>query len=168
LTDFVPLGGTLCCSRPKARRPGTRKRLASCVVSVGIRFTRLCGVVATEAIANQHIAALNEGKSALIVAPTHAECRAIGRVVRDRQKKRRILVERHTKFRRHDETRILIDWPVGTIIVTGPKALEFYEQFSNHRATLMRADGKDMLSVKMHLNSERQAEEDVQSMAPED
>src|SRR5580704_5459824 len=40
-----------------------------------------------EAIANQHIAALNEGKSALIVAPTHAACRAIARVVRDRQKK---------------------------------------------------------------------------------
>jgi ATP-dependent exoDNAse (exonuclease V) alpha subunit len=40
-----------------------------------------------EAIANQHVAALNEGKSALIVAPTHAECRAIARVVRDRQKK---------------------------------------------------------------------------------
>jgi hypothetical protein len=32
----------------------------------------------------------------------------------------------------------------------------------------MRADGKDMLSVKMHLSSERPAEEDVQSMAPED
>ena len=40
-----------------------------------------------EAIANQHMAALNEGKSSLIVAPTHAECRAIAQVVRDRQKK---------------------------------------------------------------------------------
>jgi RNA polymerase sigma factor (sigma-70 family) len=38
LTDFVPLSGTLCCFRPRARRPGTRKRLASCVVSIGIRF----------------------------------------------------------------------------------------------------------------------------------
>ena len=64
--------------------------------------------------------------------------------------------------------RLLIDWPVGTIVVAGPKALEFYEQFSNHRATLLRADGKDILSVRMHLNSERQAEEDVHAMAPED
>jgi ATP-dependent exoDNAse (exonuclease V) alpha subunit len=40
-----------------------------------------------EAIASKHIAALKEGKSSLIVAPTHAECRAIARVVRDRQKK---------------------------------------------------------------------------------
>jgi hypothetical protein len=57
---------------------------------------------------------------------------------------------------------------LGTIVVTGPKALEFYEQFSNHRATLIRPDGKDILSVRMHLNSERQAEEDVQAMAPDD
>ena len=52
-------------------------------------------------------------------------------------------------------------------MVTGPKTLEFYEQSSNHRATLIKADGKDILSVKMHLNSERQAEEELQVMAPE-
>ena len=39
-----------------------------------------------EAIASQHIAALKEGKSSLIVAPTHSECRAIACVVRDRQR----------------------------------------------------------------------------------
>jgi hypothetical protein len=57
---------------------------------------------------------------------------------------------------------------LGTIVVTGPRTLDFYEQFSNHRATLLRADGKDILSVRMHLNSERQAEEDVHAMALED
>jgi hypothetical protein len=41
------------------------------------------------------------------------------------------------------EERLLIDWALGTIVVTGPKTLEFYEQFSNHRATLLRADGKN-------------------------
>ena len=51
-----------------------------------------------------------------------------------------------------------------TIVVTGPRTLEFYEQFSNHRATLIRADGKDILSVKMHLNSETQAERDVETI----
>ena len=66
------------------------------------------------------------------------------------------------------EERLLIDWALGTIVVTGPKTLELYEQFSNHRATLLRADTKDILSVRMHLNSERQAEEDVQAIAPED
>jgi hypothetical protein len=66
------------------------------------------------------------------------------------------------------DERLLIDWALGTIVVTGPKTLEFYEQFSSHRATLLRADGKDILSVRMHLNSERQAEEDFQAMAAED
>jgi hypothetical protein len=36
-----------------------------------------------EAIADRHIAAVREGKSSLIVAPTHTECRAISEVVRD-------------------------------------------------------------------------------------
>src|SRR5271166_2611874 len=52
------------------------------------------------------------------------------------------------------DERLLIDWALGTVVVTGPRILEFYEQFSNHRATLIKADGKDILSVKMHLNSE--------------
>jgi hypothetical protein len=65
------------------------------------------------------------------------------------------------------EQRLFIDWPVGTIVVEGPKALEFYEQFSNHRATLIRADSKDIYSVKINLNSERQGDEDVKTAAPE-
>jgi conjugative relaxase-like TrwC/TraI family protein len=39
------------------------------------------------AIASQHVAAVKEGKSSLIVAPTHAECSAIAGVVRDSRKK---------------------------------------------------------------------------------
>jgi hypothetical protein len=62
------------------------------------------------------------------------------------------------------EQRLLIDWTLGTIVVTGPKTLEFYEQFSKHRATLLRSDGKDILSVRMHINSETQAERDVETI----
>jgi hypothetical protein len=65
------------------------------------------------------------------------------------------------------DQRLLIDWTSGTIVVTGPKTLEFYEQFSNHRATLLRADGKDILSVRMHLNSEGLAEKDAEVVTPE-
>ena len=65
------------------------------------------------------------------------------------------------------EQRLLMDWPLGTIVVTGPETLEFYEQFSNHRATLLRADRKDILSVKMHLNSEGLAEKDAEVVTPE-
>ena len=65
------------------------------------------------------------------------------------------------------EQRLLIDCGLGTIVITGPKAFEFYEQFSNHRATLIRSDGKDILSVKMHLNSEGLAEKDAEVVTPE-
>jgi hypothetical protein len=65
------------------------------------------------------------------------------------------------------EQRLLIDCGLGTIVVTGPKAFEFYEQFSNHRATLIKADGKDILSVKMHLNSEGLAKKDAEVVTPE-
>ena len=44
----------------------------------------------------------------------------------------------------------------------GPKTLEFYEQFSDHRATLVKADGKDILSVRMHLNAGSQAREEIE------
>jgi ABC-type lipoprotein export system ATPase subunit len=55
-----------------------------------------------EAIANQHMAAVREGKSSLIVAPTHAECRAISEVVRVRQKKEGFLSgEEHARATRH-------------------------------------------------------------------
>jgi hypothetical protein len=32
---------------------------------------------------------------------------------------------------------------------------------------LLKADGKDILSLKMHLNSERQAEKDAETVAAE-
>jgi hypothetical protein len=65
------------------------------------------------------------------------------------------------------DQRLLLDWTLGTIVITGPKTLEFYEQFSNHRATLVKADGQDIISVRMHLNSEREAEEDAEIVASE-
>jgi len=42
---------------------------------------------------------------------------------------------------------------LGTIVVTGPKAWDFYDRFCNHKATLLKADGKDILAVTMALNS---------------
>jgi len=53
------------------------------------------------------------------------------------------------------------------LAVTGPKALEFYDQISNHRATVIKSDKKDILSVKTHLNSERQPEEDAETIIAE-
>jgi hypothetical protein len=40
---------------------------------------------------------------------------------------------------------------VGTLVIAGPKVLDFYDDFCNHRATLVKADGKDILSVTLLL-----------------
>ena len=63
------------------------------------------------------------------------------------------------------DKRLMIDWALGTIMVVGPKALDFYDDFSNHCATLVKADGKDILSVTMHLRSEADAEADAEKIA---
>jgi hypothetical protein len=61
---------------------------------------------------------------------------------------------------RHE--RLLITWTLGTLVIAGPKVLEFYEEFCNHRATSLKSDGKDILAVTMVLNAER----DVDSRSP--
>ena len=50
--------------------------------------------------------------------------------------------------------RLLITWMLGTLVIAGPKVLEFYDDFCNHRATALKADGKDILSVTMMLESD--------------
>ena len=56
---------------------------------------------------------------------------------------------------------LLIQFALGTIVVTGPKAWDFYDRFCCHKATLLKADGIDILAVTMALNvhgdSERSA-----------
>jgi hypothetical protein len=54
---------------------------------------------------------------------------------------------------------LLIQFAIGTIVVTGPKAWDFYEQFWKNRATFLKADGKDILAVAMAINSRRSDEE---------
>ena len=48
---------------------------------------------------------------------------------------------------------LLIQFGLGTIVVTGPKAWDFYDRFCSHRATLLKADGKDIVAVTMALNA---------------
>jgi hypothetical protein len=38
----------------------------------------------------------------------------------------------------------VIYWPVGTVVITGPKVLDFYAGFCAHRATCLKVDGKDI------------------------
>src|SRR5215470_8974567 len=52
--------------------------------------------------------------------------------------------------------RLILYFPMATIWVTGsPKVFEFYEALAKQRATLLKADGKDILSVRMHLSGEK-------------
>jgi hypothetical protein len=53
-----------------------------------------------------------------------------------------------------DKATLCLYWPLGTAVITGPKVLDFYAGFCAHRATSIKADGKDILSVTMVLNSE--------------
>ena len=52
---------------------------------------------------------------------------------------------------------LFLQYGTGTIIITGPKAEEFWEDFTQRKATSVKADGVDILSVTMSL---RQRKED--------
>ena len=53
-----------------------------------------------------------------------------------------------------DRETLCLYWPLGTLVITGPKVLDFYAGFCAHRATSVKSDGKDILSVTIVLNSE--------------
>jgi hypothetical protein len=56
-----------------------------------------------------------------------------------------------------EQERLFVYFALGTVIIIGAKALEFFNDFSNHRATDVKADGKDIVSVEIDLNRESQA-----------
>jgi hypothetical protein len=51
-----------------------------------------------------------------------------------------------------DKETLCLYWPLGTVVITGPKVLDFYAGFCAHRATSLICDGKDILSVTMVLS----------------
>lgn len=52
--------------------------------------------------------------------------------------------------------RLLIYFGPGVIVVRGPKVLEFLDDFANHRATGLKADGKEIISVEIDLPQQSQ------------
>jgi hypothetical protein len=60
-----------------------------------------------------------------------------------------------------DKKTLFLYWPLGTVVITGPKVADFYAGFCAHRATSLKSDGKDILSVTMVLNSEHSREDPV-------
>jgi hypothetical protein len=53
-----------------------------------------------------------------------------------------------------DKETLCLYWPLGTVVITGPKALDFYVGFCAHRATSVKSDGKGILSVTLVPNSD--------------
>jgi hypothetical protein len=49
-----------------------------------------------------------------------------------------------------EEQTLSLHWPTGQIIIVGPKALALYNEVANQKATLLKADGVDILSVTLH------------------
>jgi|SRR6516162_7259333 len=43
---------------------------------------------------------------------------------------------------------VSLHFSLGTVLVRGPKALDFYDGFCANKATLLKADGKDVVDVK--------------------
>ena len=46
----------------------------------------------------------------------------------------------------------------GTVVITGPKVLDIFAGFCAHRATCLKADGKDITDLKLILNADSCAE----------
>ena len=67
----------------------------------------------------------------------------------------------------HARERLLVDWDLGTLVIAGPKVLDLYDDFCSHRATSLKADGKDILSVTMILRAERDAQSNARRIVSE-
>ena len=44
------------------------------------------------------------------------------------------------------------------LVIAGPKVLDFYAGFCAHRATCLKADGKDITDLKLILDGDSNAE----------
>lgn len=60
-----------------------------------------------------------------------------------------------------DRETLCLYWPLGTVVITGPKVLDFYARFCAQRATCLKADGKDITDLKLILNDDSNARKKV-------
>ena len=59
-----------------------------------------------------------------------------------------------------DRKMLCLYWSIGTVVITGPKVLDFYAGFCAHRATCLLADGKDITELKLLLNDRSHPEDE--------
>ena len=60
-----------------------------------------------------------------------------------------------------DKKTLCLYWPLGTVVITGPKVLDFYVEFCAQRATCLRADGKDITDLKLIFNGDSNPENEA-------
>jgi hypothetical protein len=53
-----------------------------------------------------------------------------------------------------DKETLCLYWPLGTVVIAGPKVLDFYAGFCAHRATCLKADGKDIKVLNLILSGD--------------
>jgi hypothetical protein len=56
-----------------------------------------------------------------------------------------------------EQQRLLIECSIGTIVVIGSAAWDFYDAFCDQKATLIKADGEGILTVTMALRGDSSA-----------
>src|ERR1700737_1958597 len=56
-----------------------------------------------------------------------------------------------------DKETLCLYWPLGTVVIAGPKVLDFYAGFCGHRATCLKPDGKDITDLKLILSGDSNA-----------
>ena len=49
--------------------------------------------------------------------------------------------------------KLVIVWSTGRIEITGPKCKELHRDFARNKATMIKADGRDILSVVMEAEA---------------
>jgi hypothetical protein len=62
-----------------------------------------------------------------------------------------------------DKETLCLYWPLGTVVITGPKVLDFYSGFCAHRATCLKADGKDIKVLNLILSGDSDRENETVS-----
>jgi hypothetical protein len=53
-----------------------------------------------------------------------------------------------------DKETLCLYWPLGTVVIAGPKVLDFYAGFGAHGATCLNADGEDIKVLNLILSSD--------------
>jgi hypothetical protein len=57
-----------------------------------------------------------------------------------------------------DKKTLCLYWPLATVVITGPKVLDFYAGFCANRATCVKADGSEITNLKLILNGDSNSE----------